>query len=48
MVTFSPADPAFLEDPFPFYEMGRAMSPLRLEDQIMWLVFGYNDLVGVL
>jgi len=48
MVTFSPADPAFLEDPFPFYEMGRAMSPLRLDDQNMWLVFGYNDIAAIL
>lgn len=48
MVTFSPADPAFLEDPFPFYEMGRAMSPLLLEEQNTWLVFGYNDIAGIL
>lgn len=48
MVTFSPADPAFLEDPFPFYEMGRMMSPLLLDDQKMWLVFGYNDITGIL
>jgi len=48
MVTFSPADPAFLEDPFPFYEMGRMMSPLFLDDQKMWLVFGYSDIVDIL
>lgn len=48
MVTFNPADPAFLENPFPFYEMGRAMSPLQLESMGMWLVFGYNDIAAIL
>jgi cytochrome P450 len=42
------ADPKFIEDPFPFYEMGRRMSPLYLEQPGMWLVFGYNDIQGIL
>jgi cytochrome P450 len=42
------ADPKFLEDPFPFYEMGRRMSPLYLDQQGMWLVFGYNDIQAIL
>lgn len=48
MVAFSPADPAFLENPFPFYKMGQAMSPLYLEGPGLWLVFGYNDCVAML
>ncbi|MCZ2111154.1 MAG: cytochrome P450 [Dehalococcoidia bacterium] len=48
MVTFNPADPAFLENPYPFYEMGRQMSPLYLESQGIWLVFGYNDVQAIL
>lgn len=48
MVTFNPADPGFLENPFPFYEMGRAMSPLYLAQPNMWLVFGYNDVTTIL
>lgn len=48
MVTFSATDPTFLENPYPFYAMGRAMSPLYLEDSATWHCFGYNDCVGIL
>lgn len=48
MVTFNPTDPRFLEDPFPFYEMGRQMSPLFLENPGLWLVFGYTDVQSIL
>lgn len=48
MVSFNPGDPAFLENPFPFYEIGRQMSPLYLDSQGIWLVFGYNDIQAIL
>lgn len=48
MVTFSPSDPAFLENPFPFYEMGRTINPLFLEDMKTWLVFDYEDVTAIL
>jgi cytochrome P450 len=48
LVTFNPADPAFLENPFPFYAMGRQMSPLYLANPGLWLVFGYNDCSEIL
>jgi len=41
-------DPAFLENPFPFYELGRAMSPLVLPDRRLAMVFGYDDCVAIL
>lgn len=48
MVAFAPTDPAFLENPFPFYEMGRTMSPLFLENPGIWLVFDYSDVTAIL
>ena len=48
MMPFSPSDPSFLENPFPFYKLGQAISPLFLPDPGMWLVFGYNDCVSIL
>jgi len=48
MATFSPNDPAFLENPFPFYEMGRAVSPLQLGPPGLWSVFGYDDCTAIL
>jgi cytochrome P450 len=48
MVAFSPSDPAFLENPFPFYEMGRTMNPLFLENMKTWLVFDYEDVTAIL
>jgi cytochrome P450 len=41
-------DPAFLEDPFPFYEMGRQMSPLRIPNMEMWMAFKYEECVSML
>ncbi len=41
-------DPAFLENPFPFYEVGRAMSPLVLPERGIAMVFGYEDCVAIL
>jgi cytochrome P450 len=41
-------DPAFLENPFPFYELGRAMSPLVLPDRGLAMVFGYDDCAAIL
>ena len=48
MVSFTPTDPAFLENPFPFYKMGLAMSPLFLPNPGLWLVFGYQDCMAIL
>lgn len=48
MVAFAPNDPAFLEDPYPFYEMGRQMSPLFLAGPNIWLVFGYEHIAAIL
>jgi len=42
------SDPAFLEDPFPFFEMGRQMSPLRLPNMDMFMAFGYDECVTML
>ncbi|MEJ5222031.1 MAG: cytochrome P450 [Tepidiforma sp.] len=41
-------DPAFLENPFPFYELGRAMSPLILPERGLAMVFGYDDCAAIL
>ena len=41
-------DPAFLEDPFPFFEMGRQMSPLRMPNMEMWMAFKYDECVSML
>lgn len=41
-------DSAFLENPFPFYELGRAMSPLVLPERGLAMVFGYEDCVAIL
>lgn len=48
MPAFSPNDPAFLENPFPFYEMGRAFSPLQIGPPGLWSVFGYDDCSAIL
>ncbi|MGH2625313.1 MAG: cytochrome P450 [Anaerolineales bacterium] len=46
---FNPFDPAFLEDPFPFYRIGRQAMPVTfLEPMGLWLAFGYNDCVEIL
>ena len=46
---FNPFDPAFLEDPFPFYQLGRAHMPVAFVEQMgLWLAFGYNDCVEIL
>jgi cytochrome P450 len=41
-------DPAFLEDPFPFYEMGRAMSPLFVPNLGLWMAFNYDECLALL
>ena len=41
-------DPAFLENPFPFYEIGRQMSPLFIPAAGMWMAFRYSECVGIL
>lgn len=41
-------DPAFLEDPFPFYEMGRPLSPLFVPTIGMWMAFTYDHCAAIL
>lgn len=41
-------DPAFLEDPFPFYEMGRQVSPLFVPNMGIWMVFKYEECLAIL
>jgi cytochrome P450 len=41
-------DPAFLEDPFPFYETGRQMSPLYVESMDLWMAFKYDECLAIL
>ena len=41
-------DPAFLENPFPFYEIGRRMSPLYVENMNLWMAFGYDECLAIL
>ncbi len=41
-------DPAFLEDPFPFYEIGRRMSPLFVPNLGLWMAFNYDECLGIL
>lgn len=48
MVTFSFNDPLFREDPFPFYEVGRGLSPVFVPARDLWMVFGYNEVQAIL
>ncbi len=48
MVTFNPADPTFLANPYPFFAMGRGLSPLQMGPQGFWSVFGYEDCAAIL
>lgn len=41
-------DPAFLENPFPFYEMGRQMSPLFVPNMGIWMAFKYDECLEIL
>jgi cytochrome P450 len=41
-------DPAFLENPVPFYEIGRRMSPLYVENMNLWMAFGYDECLAIL
>ena len=41
-------DPAFLENPFPFYEFGRPMSPLYVADMNLWMAFKYDECLAIL
>lgn len=41
-------DPAFLEDPFPFFELGRQMSPLSLPNIDLWMAFSYDECQAML
>ena len=47
--SFSPADPAFVADPYPVYARGRAECPvLRHAGLPMLSLFRYDDIVSVL
>ena len=43
-------DPEFLENPFPFYEMGRAMSPMLapIGEGGLWMAFKYDECLNIL
>lgn len=41
-------DPAFLEDPFSFYEMGRPMSPLFMANTGLWMAFNHDECTEIL
>jgi len=46
---FNPMDPAFLENPFPFYQLGRRMMPVfHFEQAGIWSVFGYENATNIL
>ncbi len=43
-VAFDPADPAFIDDPFPFYRALREIAPVHFEDSIGgWVFTRYDD-----
>lgn len=48
MAAFNWGDPGFLDNPYPFYAMGRTASPLFVPGRELWLVFGYHDVQAVL
>jgi cytochrome P450 len=41
-------DPAFLENPFPFYEIGRKMSPLFVPNIGLWMAFNHDECQAIL
>ena len=41
-------DPAFLENPFPFYEIGRKLSPLFVENIGLWMAFNHDECQAIL
>ena len=41
-------DPAFLENPFPFYEIGRKMSPLFVPNLGLWMAFNHDECQAIL
>ena len=41
-------DPAFLENPFPFYEIGRKMSPLFVPNMGLWMAFNHDESQAIL
>ncbi|MEO8538936.1 MAG: cytochrome P450 [bacterium] len=41
-------DPAFLENPYPFYEIGRKMSPLFVESLGLWMAFNHDECQAIL
>ena len=48
MVSFNPADPTFLANPFPFYAMGRPLGPLKMGPGGFWSVFAYEQCASIL
>ncbi len=46
---FNPFDPSFLENPFPFYSLGRQFRPVMLDpNRGFWSAFRYDDCVAIL
>ena len=48
MLATSIADPEFIENPYPFYEMGRQMSPMQIGGAGPWMAFNYDEVDAVL
>ena len=49
VVAFNPFDPSFLENPFPFYELGRRHRPFMFNEMAQtWLAFKYDDVQAIL
>jgi len=42
------ADPAFIENPYSFYELGRQMSPMQMPGTGMWMAFNWDECNDIL
>ncbi|HKN53387.1 MAG TPA: alpha/beta fold hydrolase, partial [Amycolatopsis sp.] len=48
-IAFNPQDPAFLNDPYPFYRALREKAPVHYEDSLGgWVLTGYDDVSRLL
>jgi cytochrome P450 len=42
-ILFNPADPAFLQDPYPFYDELRQSDPIHYSEMGFWFLTRYDD-----
>jgi cytochrome P450 len=47
-LSFNPLDPAFLEDPYPFYQRLRERDPVHRSPMGFWVVTRYADVAAIL